>query len=188
MRGKPASQRQSMLRSHPRAVYDDDSAVVDTDCEGSSGVDEYKVKASVVGNEERATEDLISNSDVAVQASIDNMDGWVTVGRPYRRQQSNVSDSTSCSSSGNTRNAAVILGRYNQGPRRPSTAMPRQQMTTTSSRLGGHPQPRGSTLLYGLHLVTLGLSQVSLLVDVTIERVRIQGLQAVHVYIGDDRS
>ncbi|KAF4681948.1 hypothetical protein FOZ60_011339 [Perkinsus olseni] len=89
------------------------------------------------------------NNDVAVQASggelHETMDGgWITVERPYRRQQSNVSDSTSCSSSGRN---AVVFGRYNRGGGggggRP-TGLSRQQRSTSSGKRVPGYQPRNS--------------------------------------------
>ncbi|KAF4665304.1 hypothetical protein FOZ61_011029 [Perkinsus olseni] len=147
LRAKDRSgQRKLTRRSEERVEHVDGGKVVDMDEASDSSVE----SESSTALEGRGAAPGVSslNNDVAVQASGDHHHhetvdgGWITVERPYRRQQSNVSDSTSCSSSGRN---AVVFGRYNRGGGggRP-TGLSRQQRSTISGKRVAGNQPRNS--------------------------------------------
>lgn len=143
-RGKPTGERNLTLRE----AYEVDPG---STSEASDGVDEH---VPIASPDSRGTPSV--STDVGVQASDDNgevVQGWVTVEeRPYRRQQSSVSDSTSCSSNGNMRNAALSLGHDTRGvPGR-----------SRGNRKSGYFQTASSTLLsVRWSFITLWVNQVS---------------------------
>ncbi|KAF4683266.1 hypothetical protein FOZ60_009387 [Perkinsus olseni] len=146
LRAKDRSgQRKLTRRSEERGEHVDGGKVVDMDEASDSSVESESSTALEGKGAAPGVSSL--NNDVAVQASGEHHHetvdgGWITVERPYRRQQSNVSDSTSCSSSGRN---AVVFGRYNRGGGGGrSTGLSRQQRSTSSGKRVPGYQPRNS--------------------------------------------